>query len=78
MKKNINWKWIYDCRKKYKSEQEIEVEKTIVRIADLEWNLDKTISFIVKGNKQLRGHEDELSEILQQFMLDVYESSNLK
>lgn len=74
----IHHHWICNWKKKTKDEQEIKIEGSVFRADEIKANLMKHVKFLCKVNDKLKGREEEVKEILNQFIMDVYTSSNLK
>lgn len=74
----IKWNWVNNKNTKCKDEQTIKIESTTVRILDIMYDIDKTVSFITKKNDKLKGREGEVKNILENFVIDVYSSTDLE
>lgn len=77
-KYKINWKWLANTNHTKKSEQCLEIEGFVTNIELIMLDINKAASLVAKSAEKLKGRDGEIKHIMEQFVISVYESTDLK
>jgi hypothetical protein len=78
MIERIKYHWINDSKKTLKAEQEINIEGITFTYEQLVLMIDQFASVVAKSEPKLQSRFDDIKEIMENFIIDVASTNNLK
>ena len=73
----IKWKWLANNKHTKKSEQCIQIESEVVNIMVIMNDIDRTTALVAKACDKLKGRDEEIKDIMEEFIIDVMKSTSL-
>lgn len=77
-RRKVRWKWDYDSNRKHRVDQILVIEGMIFGIEDLMEGIDKNVIKVIKKVPEVSHLSNEIKEIMDNFLFDVYETKDLK